>query len=71
MYKGEMRSFLFIIGLFAVSLMSSGVQANKVKVFSSAGKSGNTCPQGSQDMGVGIVVLLHPRTVTSAQTVSE
>ena len=48
-----MRSFLFVIGLFAVSLMSSGVQANKVKVFPSAGNSGNACPQGSQDMGSG------------------
>ena len=46
-----MSSFLFVIGLFAMSLMSSGVQANKVKVFSSAGKSVNICPQGSQDMG--------------------
>ena len=48
-----MPAFLFAIGLFALSLMSSGVQANKVKVFPFAGKIGNTCPQGSQDMGGG------------------
>ena len=48
-----MRSFLFVIGLFALSLMSSGVQANKVKVLPSAGKSGTPCPQGSQDVGSG------------------
>ena len=48
-----MRSFLFVISLFAVSLISSGVQANEVKVFPSAGKSGNACPLGSQDMGSG------------------
>ena len=56
-----MRSFLFVIGLFALSLMSSGVQANKVKVLPSAGKSGNTCPQGSQEMGSGDCRRITPR----------
>ena len=60
-YKGEMPAFLFVIGLFALSLMSSGVQANKVKVFPSAGKSGNTCPQGSQDVGSGDCRRVTPR----------
>ena len=61
MYKGKMRSFLFVVGLFAMSLTSSGVQANKVKVFPSAGKSGNTCPQGSQEMGSGDCRRITPR----------
>ena len=55
-----MRSFLFVIGLFALSLMSSGVQANKVKVLPSAGKSGNTCPQGSQYKGSGFCKATKP-----------
>ena len=46
-----MRSFLFVAGLFSVSLISSVVQANQV--FPSGGNSGNACTHGSQDMGSG------------------
>ena len=46
-----MRSFLFVAGLFSVSVISSVVQANQV--FPSGGTSGNACTQDSQDMGSG------------------
>ena len=53
-----MRSFLFVAGLFSVSLISSGVQANQV--FPSGGNSGNACPQGSQHKGSGFCRATKP-----------